>query len=52
MTYYLLEATQNGCIRDYFYLFIYLFIFRIGFFSLINGEAVLFYQNKPHCGIE
>ena len=49
MTYYLLEATQNNCIRDYF---IYLFIFRIGLFSLINGEAVLLYQNKPQCGIE
>ena len=33
MTYYLLEATLIGCIRDFF---------TINLLSLINGEAVLY----------
>ena len=39
MTYYLLEATLNGCIRDYFF-------FSNNLLSLINGEAVLLYHNR------
>ena len=44
MTYYLLEATLNGCIREF-----YFFFFTINLFSLINGMAFLLYHNRPHC---
>ena len=40
MTYYLLEATLSDCIRGFF---------TINLFSLINGEALLLYHNRPQC---
>ena len=43
MTYYLLEATQNDCIRDFFFFF----FFTINLFSLINGEVILFITVDP-----
>ena len=43
MTYYILQATLNDCIREFF---------TINLLSLINGEAVLLYHNSPYCLIE
>ena len=45
MTYYLLEVTVNGCIREFFVLF-WVF-FTVNLFSLTNAEAVLLHQNRP-----
>ena len=46
LTIYHSEVTLNSFIRDFF------FFFTISLFLLINGEAVLFYHNRPHCSIE
>ena len=43
MTYYLLEASVNGCIRDRDFLFFF------NLFSLINSKAGLLYHNRTHC---
>ena len=40
-----LEATLNGCICD----FLFFYFFTVTLFSLISGEAVLLYHDRPYC---